>query len=156
MVRCHLLKCLSHFSCIMCACVRSVSLSPCQNVIVIMWNNVSLPLPLPSALPLLSYPLSYNLAVCGTQWIPTLHCSCAVRPNQRLDLYWFSATCARRLAAAGTPRSLPPLLSFPAPSPPPSPGATDAQCAVQSICHQLSAFSRAMKCGKMGERGRRG
>lgn len=121
-----------------------------------MWNNTSLPLPLPSALPLLAYPPSSNLAVCGTQWIPTLHCSCAVRPNQRPDLYWFSATCARRLAAARTPRSLPPLLSFPAPSPPLSPGATDAQCAVQSICHQLSAFSRAMKCGKMGQGGRGG
>lgn len=121
-----------------------------------MWNNVSSPLPLPSALPLLSYPPSSNLAVCGTQRIPTLHCSCAVRPNQRPDLYWFSATCARRLAAAKTPCSLPPLLSFPAPSPPPSPGATDAQCAVQSICHQLSAFSRAMMCGKNGEEGRGG
>lgn len=108
--RCHLLKCPSHLSCSMCACVRSVSLSSCQNVTLIMWNNVSSPLPLASAAPLLSCPPSSNLAVCGTQWIPTLHCSAAVRPNQRPDLYWFSATCARRLAAARTPCSLPPSL----------------------------------------------
>lgn len=54
------------------------------------------------------------------------------------------------------PRSLLPLPSFAALVLPPTPGATDAQCAAQSICHQLSAFSRAMKCGKMGQRGREG
>lgn len=111
---CHLLMYLSHLSCAVCACVRSVSLPVRQNVTVIMWDNVSFPPPSPPALQVLSYPPSSNLAVCGTQWIPTLHCPCAVRPNHWPDLYWFSATCARSLAAARTPRSLPPPLSFPA------------------------------------------
>lgn len=109
--------------------------------------------PSPLGFSLLSFPPSSKSAVCGTQWIPTLHWSCAVMPNQWPDLYWFSATCARRPAAARAPCSFPPPLHFFATlSLPLSPGATDAQCAVQSICHQLSAFSGAMMCGKMGGR----
>lgn len=100
---------MSHLSCIMYTCVRSVPLTSSQIVIVIMWNNISLTLLLPSALPFLPHSSSSSSAVCGTQWIPTLHWSCAIRLSQRLDLYWFSATCAKRLTA---PHSLPPLLSF--------------------------------------------
>lgn len=146
-LRCHLLASLSFILCYSCMCLERIL------VTLSLWScGITCPCPSFSPLHFLCSIIQFS-CVCGTQWIPTLHCSCAVRPNQTPDLYWFSATCARRLAAARTPHSLSALPSFPAPSLPLTPRATDAQCAAQSICHQLSAFSRAMKCGKMREGG---
>lgn len=130
------------------ACVARVPLSPCPNVTVAMWNNTSFPLPLPFVLPLLHHPIYLCVALSGFLHSTAPVLSGPIRGRIFIDL---QPPVPGALLLRGLPRSLLPLPSFAASGRPPTPGATDAQCAAQSICHQLSAFSGAMKCGKMGQ-----
>lgn len=155
MSRCHLCKCLSHLSCIMCACVWSVSLSSCQNVILIIWNNVSSPLPSPfcSSSALMPFIIQFSCVRHSVDSHTPLLLCCQAQ-SEAGSVLIFSHLCQAPCCCCKD--SLLPSSSAlsPAPGPPLSPGATGAQYAAQSICHQLSAFSRAMMCGEMGKGGR--
>lgn len=102
-------------------------------------------------LPLLHHPIYLCVALSGFPHSAAPVLSGPIRGRICIDL---QPPVPGALLLQGLPRSLLPLPSFAALGLPPTPGATDAQCAAQSICHQLSAFSGAMKCGKMGQRGR--
>lgn len=115
-----------------------------------MWNNTSFPLPLSFVLPLLHHPIYLCVALSGFPHSAAPVLSGPIRGRIFIDL---QPPVPGALLLRGLPRSLLPLPSSAASGLPPTPGATDAQCAAQSICHQLSAFSGAMKCGKMGQQG---
>lgn len=115
-----------------------------------MWNNTSFPLPLPFVLPLLHHPIYLCVALSGFPHSAAPVLSGPIRGRIFIDL---QPPVPGALLLEGLPHSLLLLPSSAASGLPPTPGATDAQCAVQSICHQLSAFSGAMKCGKTGQQG---
>lgn len=115
-----------------------------------MWNNTPFPLPLPFVLPLLHHPVYLCVALSGFPHSAAPVLSGPIRGRIFIDL---QPPVPGALLLRGLPRSLLPLPSSAASGLPPTPGATEAQCAAQSICHQLSAFSGAMKCGKMGQQG---
>lgn len=139
-------------------CVECVSREcPCHPVQVstaVMPKNTSSPLPLPSDF--LRSVIQFSCVwLSADSHTPLLLCCQA--QSEAGSVLIFSHLCQAPCCCCcdGLPTPFLPLPSFPAPGPPRTPRATDAQCAAQSICHQLSAFSRAMKCGKMGQ-GREG
>lgn len=142
-------------------CVECVSGEcPCHPVQVstaVMPTNTSWPLPLPSDF--LRSVIQFSCVWLSADSHTRLLLCCQAQ-SEAGSVLIFSHLCQAPCCCCccccdGLPAPFLPLPSFPAPGPPRTPRATDAQCAAQSICHQLSAFSRAMKCGKMGQ-GREG
>lgn len=113
---------------------------------------MSFPLPLPFVLPLLHHPIYLCVALSGFPHSAAPVLSGPIRGRICIDLQ--PPVPGVLLLQGNPPAPFFLLPSFAALGLPPTPGATDAQCAAQSICHQLSAFSGAMKCGKTGQRGR--